>query len=165
MNFLAVDPGLSGAMCIIRDNGTKEIVPMPIGKGYPEPVLTVNIIKRLVGHEKFVAAIERIGTRPGQGIGPAQRYGIGAGVLIGAVHALGAQSVHIVDPKTWQLWIWKHYNSCGDDTKIRTLQAVSCAHPELVPVLTTIKGKLLDGNSDALGICTFIKNFHEKGAA
>lgn len=156
MIYLGVDPGLKGAIAVIRDDGTKDIVPMPDGKGYPEPLLFVNELRRIIDGQRFAAAVEQTHTRPGQGIVAAHSYGIGFGVILGSLYAFGPIEIRTVRPQQWQQYFWSHYGAHGTDTKQRTYQANLRAHPEVAGKLTTIKGTLLDGNSDALGLATWL---------
>ena len=164
MLFISVDPGLSGGIAVIDSNGNRKAVySMTPGKGYPEPLLFANEFRRIVGDERFCAAIEQTGTRPGQGIGAAHSYGLGAGMIMGVICALQPVEFRIIRPYVWQKYVWEKYGAHGTDTKQRTYQSMLNAHPEIAAHLTTVRGKLLDGLSDALGICTYlVENSHRR---
>ena len=157
MKFISCDPGLHGAICVMDpENNYKDVFPMPPGKNYPEPFLVSQLLKQIIGNDKFCAAVERTSARPGQGVCSTHNFGLGAGSLMGILHALGPVEMHIPSPQTWQKWFWKTYNGHGDDTKQRTYQACLLAHPDLAPRLTTIRGRIMDGNVDSVGINSWL---------
>lgn len=156
MQFIGIDPGLQGAIAVLGIDGSKEVYPMPPGKNFPEPLLVVDLLKRITYGKKFAVAIERIQCRPGQGIVAASNYAFGAGVIHGCLHSLNPTEIHIINPQVWQKWVWAHYGTHGDDTKQKTYQSMLAAHPDMAPKFITIRGKLLDGNSDATAIATYL---------
>jgi len=157
MLCVGIDPGLSGGIAIIdTDGGRKAVYSMTPGKGYPEPLLFANEMRRIINGEKFCCAVEQTGTRPGQGIGAAHSYGLGAGMIMGVVCAMQPVEFRIVRPQVWQKHVWEKFGAHGEDTKQRTYQAMLNGHPDLAGYLTTTRGKLLDGLSDALGICSWL---------
>jgi hypothetical protein len=156
MLFIGIDPGLQGAVAVLGLDGSKEVYPMPAGKNFPEPLLMVDLLKMITYGKKFAVAIERIQYRPGQGIVAAGNYSFGAGVIHGCLHCLSPVEIHIINPQVWQKWIWSHYGTHGDDTKQKTYQAMLAGHPDMAAKFTTLRGRLLDGNSDATGIATWL---------
>jgi hypothetical protein len=163
MIYVGIDPGLQGGIAVIdTDDMTSEVIKMPVGKNYPEPLLTVNLLGRLLLRDNFCVAIEQTQTRPGQGIAASHNYGIGFGVLVGALYAMKPVEFRMIRPQVWQKDIWGRYGAHGEDSKQRTYQAMLRAHPDRAADLTTIRGKLLDGNSDALGIATWIRDQHQR---
>ena len=166
MIYMGIDPGLSGGIAVLNpENRYKEVVKMPPGKGYPEPLLVYNELKRLINGQQFCVAIEQTSTRPGQGIAAAHNYGIGFGILLGQLYSLRPVEIRTIRPQVWQKDIWGLFGSHGEDSKQKTYQSMLRAHPEISAKLTTIQGKLLDGNSDALAIATWIQSkvFSERG--
>lgn len=163
MIYVGIDPGLSGGIAIIdSDAMTSKVMKMPAGKNYPEPLLVVNELSRLLYEGTFCVAIEQTQTRPGQGIAASHNYGIGFGVLVGCLYAMKPVEFRMVRPQVWQKDVWGRYGAHGEDTKQRTYQAMLRAHPDRAADLTTVRGKLLDGNSDALGIATWIRDQRER---
>lgn len=162
MIFMGIDPGLSGGIALIDDEFmTSKVVAMPAGKNYPEPLLVVNELHRLLSHDNFCVAIEQTQTRPGQGVAASHNYGIGFGVLVGALYSLRPVEFRMIRPQVWQKDVWGRYGAHGEDPKQRTYQAMLRAHPDRAGDLTTARGKLLDGNADALAIATWLRDTHD----
>ena len=168
MLYIGIDPGLSGAIAAINDEGFLGVWDMPDGKGYPEPYETWKLIETIVGGNEFHIAIEQTQTRPGQGVNAAHRYGIGFGVLLGITYSLEPVSIRTIYPKVWQYPTWSAWGGHmteDDDTKKKTHQAMRRAWPTpfVQAQLTTVNGRLLDGRSDALGIATWCREVNKKG--
>jgi hypothetical protein len=157
MIYVGIDPGLSGAMAVIK-RGTVQIVPMPEGKGYPEPAMVFFEFHRLIDETDFCVCVEQTQTRPGQGICSAHRYGYGAGAIHGMLLAMKPRQISIIRPQTWQKHVWAKYGAHGADTKQRTYQAMLNCWPQAAGMLTTARGRLLDGNSDSLAIATWMRD-------
>ncbi len=164
--IFGIDPGKQGAICMIEHGDKITIEDMPKGVGYPEPATTVQLIKDLVWGRDSIFAIEMVFSMPGSGAKAMLNYGFGAGVVLGAAYMLdNVKMLRTIRPQVWQTDIWSVYGAHGEDTKQRTFQAMcrAWAGNPIIKELTTARGKLLDGRSDALGIATWIRDV-ERGS-
>lgn len=111
MRYIGVDPGLSGAVACIYEDGHHSLHDMPIltfkkGKGmrreYDAQALHL-LLGALINHNRMQChvMIEQQGAIPKQGIASTFRTGFGFGVIVGIVNSLSAPHT-IVNPKTWK---------------------------------------------------------------
>lgn len=108
MNTLGIDPGLSGALAFLDQDG--KLVDL-----FDMPTLVVTKSRRevagwdLVGfledwrafHGEFRCVIEQASTRPGQGASSGLKTGVGFGLVLGILAAQRV-SVERVSPQRWQ---------------------------------------------------------------
>lgn len=107
MKFLGIDPGLTGGYALIDHthhgdylNAIGNLPTLETAKG--KRALDTHALVRLIielGHVDTVA-VERVGTRPGQGIASAFKFGFGAGTIEGALIAL-ARPLTYLRPTEW----------------------------------------------------------------
>lgn len=107
MRVLGVDPGFSGALVLYDDElGTLEIFDMPC-----RDLNTKATVKQEVDEEKLhawleehspidLACVEKVASRPGQGVATMYAFGEATGVVVGAI----ARSAPVIrwTPKQWQ---------------------------------------------------------------
>jgi crossover junction endodeoxyribonuclease RuvC len=97
MNMIALDPGLSGAIAIFKDN-TVTAQPFPVaGKALDLAALT----KIIQDAAPSLAVIEKVASMPGQGVASTFKFGMGYGVLLGITAALGIPT-ELVTPQRWK---------------------------------------------------------------
>jgi len=98
------------------------------------------------------AAVELVGSFPGQGISSAFNFGHGAGVLAGVLGALEIPT-HLYVPTLWK----KHYGLAGkrDDKDAGRQRAI-----ELFPAVAGLDRRKDGGRADAL----LIANYHRSRA-
>ena len=94
---IGVDPGLTGALCLLHDDGI-DIVDMPILDSTVDPYELASILVGW-GHVDRII-IERQQTRPGQGAPGTLKTGTNYGIIIGVCGAL-ARPVEYVTPAMW----------------------------------------------------------------
>lgn len=95
MIFLGIDPGKSGAIAIIYENGDAEVAP------YDEAAL-VDIIHKIKISEKPVrCCLERVNSMPKQGVVSTFTFGVNFGFIQGAL-TTGGIPFELVAPQKWK---------------------------------------------------------------
>lgn len=114
MRLLAIDPGVKGALAILdTDTGVLEVMDMPVVAGAVEPVQLAAIF--------FVwrpdrAIIEKVASRPGQGVASVFSFGASYGAALGVIAALKIPLAR-VSPSTWKA----HHGLSADKEKSRAM--------------------------------------------
>lgn len=102
---VGIDPGLSGAICLLDTEGTFSINDMPVhalvrgGKNKREidAHRLAILLSGRIGH----AFIEQVGAMPGQGVSAVFAFGKTYGVIIGVLAAHGVPMT-FVSPRKWK---------------------------------------------------------------
>src|SRR5574343_611551 len=69
MNYIGIDPGLSGCFAIIDHNGkVKLCIPMPLKNNDVDVRTLAAHIQAAMKEDNTFAILERVGARPGQGV-------------------------------------------------------------------------------------------------
>jgi len=92
MNILGVDPGVGGGYCLFEDG-----VPVFAHKFESESSFIEFIHQRKIDH----AFLEKVGSRPGQGLSTTWTFADNNGFLRGVMRAYGIP-VELVRPQEWQ---------------------------------------------------------------
>lgn len=108
MIVLGIDPGLHGAIAIVRD-GTWEIVDMPIlgieRNGKAKNEVDIGALAAILGHpdwnEDVAAFVEQVGAMPKQGVSSVFAFGKGYGIILGILGALKVPAT-LVPPTRWK---------------------------------------------------------------
>ncbi len=136
MIYIGIDPGKSGAMACIGDNGDVTVIPFDEA--------------RYLGHLKVLAyppcqakaVVEHVSARPGQGVTSMFNFGKGFGWLLGVLDACGIP-YELVHPQKWK----KEYSVTDKNSSIAVCKRL---FPE-VPLLPTSRCKKdNDGMAEAL---------------
>lgn len=143
-NWLAFDPGASGALCCLYEDGTMEFIDFKKEglKGY------INWSPNSL--ELQMCAIEKVRAMPGQGVSSMLSLGRRVGELEGMLQTLEIGYVEI-RPQEWQ-------KACGvvpKSGKKGIYETISRIYPDAP--LKGPKGGLLDGRADALGIAHYLR--------
>lgn len=97
MNLIAVDPGLRGGIASLA-NGTITAVPMPLaGKGLDLAAIA-GIIR---DNSPSWIIVEKVASRPGQGVTSMFTFGMGYGAVLGIAAALQVP-IELVTPQRWK---------------------------------------------------------------
>ena len=98
MIYIGVDPGKNGGYAVIAKSETGQTV-----KVYPwDDVFFVCEMNALASMtDGIVAAVEKVGAMPGQGVTSMFNFGKSAGYIEGVLSALGI-SYQLVMPKRWK---------------------------------------------------------------
>ena len=156
MIIIGIDPGISGAVCILTNGKITEIYEMPTmidGKKNKKQVNgaeITNIINKEIENEKDVkVVIEHVSAMPGQGVTSMFNFGQSFGVLKGICAALKLP-VHFIRPVKWK----KHFNLINSEKDASRTKVI-----EAFPYISSKISKKKDANkADAILIATF---FHE----
>ena len=156
MIIIGIDPGISGAVCILTNGKITEIYEMPTmidGKKNKKQVNgaeITNIINKEIENEKNVkVVIEHVSAMPGQGVTSMFNFGQSFGVLKGICAALKLP-VHFIRPVKWK----KHFNLINSEKDANRTKVI-----EAFPYISSKISKKKDSNkADAILIARF---FHE----
>ena len=113
--ILGVDPGLSGAIAFFFPDHPERVATedMPTAAGDVDAVI---LAKRIAVMAPDVVLIERVSSRPGQGVASTFKFGRSFGVVIGVVGALSVP-LHFVTPAKWK----SHFRLDADKERARAL--------------------------------------------
>ena len=156
MIIIGIDPGVSGAICILTDGKITEIYDMPTmidGKKNKKQVngaeITNIINKELVNEKDINVVIEHVTAMPGQGVTSMFNFGQSFGVLKGICAALKLP-VHFIRPVKWK----KYFNLINTEKDASRTKVI-----EVFPYISSKISKKKDANkADAILIARF---FHE----
>jgi len=153
MIIIGIDPGVSGAICILTDGKITELYEMPTmidGKKNKKQVNgaeVTNIIKKeLVNVKDINVVIEHVSAMPGQGVTSMFNFGQSFGVLKGICAALKLP-VHFIRPVKWK----KHFNLINTEKDASRTKVI-----EVFPYISSKISKKKDANkADAILIARF----------
>ena len=161
MNYVGIDPGLGGAVAILReweeglpraavwDTPTAVVGSGKKVKNVHAPAGMVELL-RSVG-ECFVV-MENVHSMPKQGVSSSFNFGRGFGTWEGIIAALGLP-YELVTPQLWKKVMMEGMGKEKDASRIRAMQLF----PELSELL---KLKKHHGRADALLIASFGGRLH-----
>ena len=158
MIIIGIDPGVSGAICILTDGKITEIYEMPTmidGKKNKKQVngaeVTNIINKELVNEKDINVVIEHVSAMPGQGVTSMFNFGQSFGVLKGICAALKLP-VHFIRPVKWK----KHFNLINTEKDASRTKVI-----EVFPYISSKISKKKDANkADAILIARFFYETH-----
>jgi crossover junction endodeoxyribonuclease RuvC len=136
--IIGIDPGQSGGIAIIFDNGNIEADKMPETERDVFALLEPSF-------EPHVVFLESVHSMPGQGISSTFKFGRGYGFLRGVITAL-KYPLHDVTPQRWQ----KALGCLSGGNKNITKQKAQQLYPQL---------KITHATADAILIATYGKMF------
>lgn len=125
MFTIGIDPGLTGAIAILKDGKYFDVTDMPIaikgGSGKVKyevsPAAIVNYLRfKIAPSEAHAAIIERVNSMPGQGAATVFSLGDSFGCARAALAAFGT-SYADVTPTVWK----KHFGLSSDKEQSRAL--------------------------------------------
>ncbi len=153
MKIIGIDPGLSGAIAVLKDIKVLSLFEMPVmaegkkNKRQLNSAQLVNIIKENTNDDEEIAVIvEQVNAMPGQGVTSMFNFGQTFGAIKGVCAALGLP-IFFVRPSKWK----KHFeliNSSKDASRTKVI--------EMYPSFSKQLAKKKDVNkSDAILIARF----------
>jgi hypothetical protein len=144
-SFIGIDPGKTGAAALITDEGNHEILDYP---GSPS-----LIVETFMGWESkyniIMAALEKVGARPGQGVVSMFTFGRNLGAWEGIISTFEFPFM-MPTPRQWQKGIIDP--KAGTDTKERSLNTARRLFPD-----ASLSRKKDHGRSDALLLAFWAK--------
>ena len=127
MKIIGIDPGLSGAIAIFKDNKVLNLYDMPVmsegkkNKRQLNSALLVNLIKEnIVSKEEVSVVVEQVNAMPGQGVTSMFNFGQTFGAIKGVCAALDLP-IFFVRPSKWK----KHFeliNSSKDASRTKAIE-------------------------------------------
>ena len=139
MKIIGIDPGLSGAIAILKDNKVIDIFDMPVmseGKNKKQlnSAQLVNIInENTEKNEETFVVVEQVNAMPGQGVTSMFNFGQTFGAIKGVCAALQLP-IFFVRPSKWK----KHFeliNSSKDASRTKVIEM----YPTLAHLLSKKK--------------------------
>lgn len=99
--IVGVDPGLSGAIAWLTDEGHLiEVRDLPVANGQLMPSVLADMLRQ-EGRRPLHAFVERVAARPGAGVSGMFNFGRGYGQIEGVLATLGV-AVTLVTPAKWK---------------------------------------------------------------
>ena len=153
MKVIGIDPGLSGAIAILKEKIVLDIIDMPVmaegkkNKRQLNSAQLVNIIKNNIEkNEEIAVVVEQVNAMPGQGVTSMFNFGQTFGAIKGVCAALGLP-IFFVRPSKWKKY-FDLINSSKDSSRTKAI--------EMYPSLADHLAKKKDVNkSDAVLIARF----------
>ena len=153
MRVIGIDPGLSGAIAVLKDKKIQEIFDVPVmpeGKKNKRQLNSAQLVKLLkdniLENDEVSVVVEQVNAMPGQGVTSMFNFGQTFGAIKGVCAALGLP-IFFVRPSKWK----KHFeliNSSKDSSRTKAI--------EMYPSLSGDLAKKKDVNkSDAILIARF----------
>jgi hypothetical protein len=170
--WIGIDPGLTGAVAFITENGKYGVKDTPVietckkkvskksGKKYKSisrkhnPAAMAAIIQKAVnrfGKENVLVAIEKVHSMPGQGVAAMFSMGEGYGIWQGIIGAIGVR-LEFVTPQKWKS-ICMH----GMDKSVKGNSVIKAINSYPNAVFVGPKGGKIDGRGDAMLIAEYAK--------
>lgn len=143
--FVGIDPGASGAVALIGDD-------VALVEDWPgDPVAAADLLRSwLVHYNVKLCALERVASRPGQGVSSVFTFGTNYGTWQGLLSALSIPYV-MPTPQAWQKGLI--VPSDGQDSKSRSLAVARRLFP-----CVDLHRKSDHGKADALLLAVFARN-------
>lgn len=143
--FAGIDPGLSGGVGLVREDGTfvavLDMPTLPNTTGRRQ-VDAAALAATLREHGPAFCLVERVGPRPGEGAVGAFAFGMGYGCILAVLAALSIPH-DVVQPATWK----RRAGIPPGATKGVSITTAKRLLPDAAPFLARIKD---DGRAEAL---------------
>ena len=158
MNLVGIDPGISGAISILRDGNISMVVDMPTmaegtkSKKQINAAELANILtKENISHEDRVI-LENVSAMPGQGVTGMFSFGQSFGVIKGICSAMELP-IYYVRPAKWK----KYFNLINSEKDASRTKVIEM-HPKISHKLSRKKD---NNKADAILIAQFFENIRE----
>ena len=156
MIIFGIDPGISGAISILKNKKVIEVVDMPTmidGKKNKKQVngaQVTNIIKeRLNSDEEILIVVEHVNAMPGQGVTSMFNFGQSFGVIKGVCSALSLP-IYFVRPTKWK----GHFNLIKTNKDASRTKVI-----EIYPEISSKLSRKKDSNkADAILIARYFND-------
>ena len=153
MIIFGIDPGVSGAICILENKKVIDVHDMPTmidGKKNKKQVngaQLTNIIKnKFKENKEIIVVVEHVNAMPGQGVTSMFNFGQSFGVLKGICSAMQL-SMYFVRPVKWK----RFFNLINAEKDASRTKAI-----EIFPYISTQLSRKKDANkADAALIASF----------
>lgn len=99
---LGIDPGISGAIAILKDNEPVAVHDMPIMQQGKGKQVNVNLLATILeAYSNATVVLEKVHAMPGQGVSSVFRFGESFGAIKGVVAALRMPLIEVT-PQAWK---------------------------------------------------------------
>ena len=155
MIIFGVDPGVSGAICVLKEGKILEVYEMPSmidGKKNKRQVngaeVTNIFLKELHNEDKAKVVVEHVTAMPGQGVTSMFNFGQSFGVLKGICAALKLP-IYFVRPVKWK----KHFNLIKTNKEASRTKVI-----EIFPYISSKISRKKDSNkADSILIAKYFE--------
>jgi crossover junction endodeoxyribonuclease RuvC len=155
MIIFGVDPGVSGAICVLKEGKILEVYEMPTmidGKKNKRQVngaeVTNIFLKELHNEDKAKVVVEHVTAMPGQGVTSMFNFGQSFGVLKGICAALKLP-IYFVRPVKWK----KHFNLIKTNKEASRTKVI-----EIFPYISSKISRKKDSNkADSILIAKYFE--------
>ena len=158
MLIIAIDPGISGAICFFENGEVKDVIEMPTmaeGKKNKRQVngyqMHNEISYRIKKYDiqNINVVVEQVSAMPGQGVTSMFNFGQSFGVIKGVCAAMQLP-IFFIRPAKWK----KHFQLINTQKDASRTKAI-----EMFPKISSILSKKKDSNkADAILIASFYEN-------
>lgn len=149
--FIGIDPGKSGGIAIIKEDGSYLLIDMPIN---PNDEISSLMIYQLFCNEidfnkdQIYCCLEKAQSMPGQGVTSVFNYGQGYGKIKAVLEILKIPYEEIRPLK------WKKEFSLDKD-KVKSVSLAQKLFP--MEIFVTQRGRLLDGRAEAILLAEYAR--------
>ncbi len=155
MIIFGIDPGVSGAICVLKEGKILEVYEMPTmidGKKNKRQVngaeVTNIFLKDLHNEDKAKIVVEHVTAMPGQGVTSMFNFGQSFGVLKGICAALKLP-IYFVRPVKWK----KHFNLIKTNKEASRTKVI-----EIFPYISSKISRKKDSNkADSILIAKYFE--------
>ena len=155
MKIFGIDPGVSGAICVLKEGKILEVYEMPTmidGKKNKRQVngaeVTNILLKDLDNKYKTKVVVEHVTAMPGQGVTSMFNFGQSFGVLKGICAALKLP-IYFVRPVKWK----KHFNLIKTNKEASRTKVI-----EIFPYISSKISRKKDSNkADSILIAKYFE--------
>jgi len=156
MIIFGIDPGVSGAICVLKEGKILEVYEMPTmidGKKNKRQVngaeVTNIFLKDLDNEDKAKVVVEHVTAMPGQGVTSMFNFGQSFGVIKGICSALSLP-IYFVRPTKWK----KHFNLIKTNKDASRTKVI-----EVYPEISSKLSRKKDSNkADAILIARYFND-------
>ena len=160
MTIFGIDPGVSGAICVLKKGKILEVHEMPTiidGKKNKKQVNgaeVTNILLKEIGDEsESRVVIEHVNAMPGQGVTSMFNFGQSFGVIKGICAALKLP-IYFVRPAKWK----KHFNLINTNKDASRTKVI-----EIFPYISSKLSRKKDSNkADSILIAKYFEEMNNR---
>ena len=153
-NYIGIDPGKKGFACIYNGYGYEHY---PLFTTQKSNQINVELVERLreLVKQDTICVIESVHAMPGQGVSSSFTFGMGFGMVIGVVQAIGIP-YELVTPTKWQREMVSAADK-SESTKKTSLNAAVRLHPNMDFRKSRLARNFDDNKVDATLICDYAR--------
>jgi crossover junction endodeoxyribonuclease RuvC len=156
---IGVDPGLNGGVAALTLQGrvifARPMPTCPSLKGRDVDARALHDLLSAVGRRATLAVVEKVASRPKQGVVSVFNFGVGYGIVRGVLGSIGVP-LKLVTPQAWQKFVFRDL-AFQPDTKAMSAAFCTASYPG-VSLLAGPRCRVPhDGITDALCIAEYAR--------